>query len=713
MARLLVLIFSLATFAGVRYAIGLRIDGGMVQATVPYSEEADDASMVAELFPEESLVVVVMPSPDMRSLRTLARLRELEAALGEAGRVRSPFSVYVPVSHDDVMSYRPLLAPESGKNAVMDFSLLDDSSLYRRLFLGQDEGAWYLYLDARPELGGLELLDILERVRKGFPEIRIAGKHYYLALNQRMMNEQFVLLLGCAAGVLLVVVLAMLRSVRYSLLLWLHTVAPTVLLLGMMSALGSTLRFHLILAPVVTLALSTSYVIHIFRGWEVLGHDPVAAVRLRGGIIMLDACTTLLGYATLVVSPIRELREIGWYSIAGSFFSLLYAMLCLPAILSFTKRYPPQSKRYLADSVISKQNPGGPKAEVRSGFKPRIIIPWACIMLIFLAGSMKLELGRSIYDQFMPGSEGQKEADFFIERGTGIEHALFVVETGREYGLVDADLFRALCGFQEDLSVVGGTGPAYGYTDIVLEILSSIRSEDIPISDSDIGEAMELAFSAGDEGFIRGYIDGDWSSARFFLPVSADFRPSQAMPQARRMAGEWISARDDEVSIFWGGSVVLNELAEIAFSKGQLRGALLFYGVLCAVLFVIFRNAVNAIAVAGTSAAGMLASIGFMALAGWRLSDINALALATVAGTGVDSAILLMLHGWSGEVRYASVDTTVLIVASLSVLFLCGYYIVLQTAAICIAGLVVSSVTAQKVLPASGLVDFRGIRGHG
>jgi predicted RND superfamily exporter protein len=721
-ASVLVLLFSAATIVGARYAIELEIDGSMVQATVPDSKEAADAVIVAERFPEESLIVVALPSDYIRSSETLSRLQSLAAALGEAGIVRSPFSVEVPVSGGGVTASRPLLVSGPDENASTDFSLIDDSTLYRRLFLGTDASAWYLYLDVQPGLEGEGLLDILDRVRGDFPEIKVAGKHYYLALNQKMMDEQFRFLLGAAAGMLLVVVLAMLRSPAYSLLLWLHTVAPTVLLLGVMSALGSRLRFHLILAPIVTLALSTSYVIHIFRGWEVLGHDAFAAVRLRGGIIVLDACTTLLGYATLVVSPIRELREIGLYSIAGSVFSLLYAMLCLPAILSLARRYPPRSKRYANDSQTPRRVYSSPPGNGRIGPRYAILVPWACVMLVFLGSSTKLELGRSMYDQFLPGSKEQKEADFFIGKGAGIEHALWVVETGKEYGLVDVGLFRDLGKFQEDLAAVGGTGPAYGYTDIVNEILASIRGgsdggqksdERMPVSENEIGEALELAFSAGDDGFMHRYVDGDWSSARFFLPVAADFRPSRAMPRARQMAEEWISAHGSKVSVLWGGSVVLNERAEIAFSKGQLRGAFLFYAVLFIVLLVILRSPVKSLAVVGTSAAGMIASLGFMALAGWRLSDINALALATVAGTGVDSAILLVLHGWSGEVRHASVDTTVLIVASLSVLFACGYYVVVQTAAVCIVGLVVSSVTAQYVLPASGLVDSRGIRGHG
>jgi predicted RND superfamily exporter protein len=113
-----------------------------------------------------------------------------------------------------------------------------------------------------------------------------------------------------------------------------------------------------------------------------------------------------------------------------------------------------------------------------------------------------------------------------------------------------------------------------------------------------------------------------------------------------------------------------------------------------------FRSVPRALAVSIVPLTGFIASLGLMGLLGWRLSPVQAIALATVAGTGVDNAIVLVLRGWTAKTRAAAFDTTLLIVLSVSCLLFCSSYLIVQTAIICIVGLVASTATALWVLPA-------------
>jgi predicted RND superfamily exporter protein len=142
-----------------------------------------------------------------------------------------------------------------------------------------------------------------------------------------------------------------------------------------------------------------------------------------------------------------------------------------------------------------------------------------------------------------------------------------------------------------------------------------------------------------------------------------------------------------------------------AFIQGQVSGGLGFFAFLFLGLCLVFRSIPRAFAVSIVPVTGFLASIGIMGILGWRLSAVHAIALATIAGTGVDNAIVLAMRGWTREARDAAIDTTLLIVLSMATVLLCSSYLVVQTAFVCMAGLVASAATAILVLPALGKRD--------
>lgn len=695
-AALTVLVVAVAIAAA---AVRLRTDADWMRTTLPASKEYSDFVKASDLFPDEDLILLALPSKNVFAASSIRRFRALSEALsheagGELWKVYSPFSIQVPELTDGILHSTSLMETEDIDSGI---KRVTGSRLYSRLFLAQDSTAWKCYL-AVDQGGNTEVfLNALGQVRSNFPELRVAGKPYYRAINERAMNRQFLPLLLCSALVLLFLEVAMVKSLPYSVLLWFLTLAPTAMLLGLMVLMGATLRFHMVLAPIVTLALSTSYTTHFFRGWEACGMDGRRTLSSRGAIIFLDAATTVFGYASLVVSPIKELREIGWYSMAGAIFSVVVALISLPAFLSFTSSAPSLPRRYTMSREALPLRLRRKKAA-----KVFVVLAWSVAMAASLLSFLRLEIGKSVYDQFVPGSSLQKEAAYFKTHGYNIEEVTLVVETGQEYGLVDPDLFKQLKELESTFETSSKAGLPYGYTDLVEEVVGLMRdSKDnraLP-SREEIGEALELLSGIDGGLFSRGFVDGDWSAAKFRIPVGIDFRPIRDMQTLRMISAHWSQEEGGRVPLFFGGLVTEMELSEKAFVNGQLLGMFLFLLFLAVILTILFKSARKALAAIAVSAAGILASIGTMALLGWRYSDVNALGVATVAGTGVDSAIVMILYGYTDETRGAALDTSTLTMAALSVLLLCSSFLVVQTTIICLAGLIASTLTAQVILP--------------
>ena len=677
----------------------MRLDPKL-SGTLPDSQEKRKNEAAIALFPDEALVILSLPCGDPYAPVSIARLRALSAAAlsARAGSGAAPWKSYSPATVDDFVRRgdelvsAPLLGPGDDGPALK--SRLALSPLLTRLFLSGDGRAWSVLLVAKTE--GAELLAAIDDLKSSFPELRVAGDSYYLALNARILSGEFAPLLMGAALILLLVELLILRSFGSALLLWAFSLLPTLLLLGLFVATGTAIRLQFVLAPIVTLSLTNSYVTHMFRGWAEGGFDPRAAIKTRAQIILLDAGTTALGFGSLFTSPIKELVILGIFAILGAILSVSVGLLGLPAALGLFANPPKAARRFAVTSQ------GAIAAPRKKGLRIGL---WAAACAVLALATARAGSGLEYRDQFMPWSEKAREIAYFDRAYSGLGEACLVVNTGRENGVVNLGLFRALSALEADLARLPGVAAVYGPTDLVREALarfegSKATAED-PRSEADIGESLELLSSAGGGLFSRGFVDSAWTSAKIRINVVPDFRAAQDFPPLRESAERIARARlPAGTELLWSGEVVANSISDRAYIQGQVSGGIGFFGLLFVGLCLVFRSIPRAFAVSIVPMTGFLATIGVMGLFGWKVSAVHAIALATVAGTGVDNAIVLVIRGWTAEARDATVDTTILIVISMMALFLCSSFLVVQTAIACMAGLVASTLTAVVVLPA-------------
>ncbi len=515
------------------------------------------------------------------------------------------------------------------------------------------------------------MLDELEEARRLFPEIRLAGLPYYYAVNERVLKSEFGLLLLAAAIVLLIVELIVLRgSIGPAFLLWAFSLLPTLFLLGLFAALKTPLRIQYVFAPVITLSLSNSYITHIYRAWAAYGFDPRAAIRGRGSIIAMDAGTTALGLGSLFFSPVKELSILGAFSIAGAALSLLVGLVGLPAALGLVRRPSPAAIRFAA----SEDRLTAPPAR-----KAARIALWLAAAVFLGFFSTRLQAGLKPIDLAPPWSFHAEEAAYFESAYSGLFNITLVLNTKRENGLVDMETYRAINALERDIAALPLVGDVYGPTDLIAEALaryegSSLAKEE-PRDEADIGETLQLLSGMSDGLFSRGFVDSAWASAKINISVSPVFNNYTDFPTLKAAVESAINERLPEVDSLWAGEAVIDSISQRAFIKGQVSGGVWFFVFLFIGLCLVFRSVKRAFAVMIVPATGFLATLGLMGLVGWDISPVHAIALATVAGTGVDNAINLVFRGWTTEVRAAIIDTTLLIALSMAVLLACSSFL--------------------------------------
>jgi predicted RND superfamily exporter protein len=95
----------------------------------------------------------------------------------------------------------------------------------------------------------------------------------------------------------------------------------------------------------LVIAISTEFSVLLserYRAERALGHDPHTALertyRSTGAAVLASGATAVAGFAVLVVSDIRMLRDFGFVTVVDLTVSLLGVLIVLPAVLLLAER---------------------------------------------------------------------------------------------------------------------------------------------------------------------------------------------------------------------------------------------------------------------------------------------------------------------------------------------------------------------------------------
>jgi predicted RND superfamily exporter protein len=157
-------------------------------------------------------------------------------------------------------------------------------------------------------------------------------------------GRRLLTLLAGLAAVALVLLIA-LRGVRRALI----PLVPIVLATGWSALVLFVLRIPLnplsVTLGALVVAISTEFSVLLserYRQERQAGHDPQTALartyRSTGAAVLASGTTAIAGFAVLVVSDIRMLRDFGFVTVVDLTVSLLGVLVVLPAVLLLAER---------------------------------------------------------------------------------------------------------------------------------------------------------------------------------------------------------------------------------------------------------------------------------------------------------------------------------------------------------------------------------------
>jgi predicted RND superfamily exporter protein len=190
----------------------------------------------------------------------------------------------------------------------------------------------------------------LGRGRPAGVRARLAGLPVLAADANEAVASNTRRMLTLLAGLLAValVLLAALRSVRRALV----PLVPIALATGWSALVLFALRVPLnpmsVTLGALVIAISTEFSVLLserYRGERAQGHDARAALARTygstGAAVLASGATAIAGFAVLMVSDIRMLRDFGFVTVVDLTVSLLGVLLVLPAVLLLAERRAP------------------------------------------------------------------------------------------------------------------------------------------------------------------------------------------------------------------------------------------------------------------------------------------------------------------------------------------------------------------------------------
>ena len=312
-------------------------------AYVIVNDEADVAPVVDELrrrAESDTLILAVeslqerFPSTPEAVRARLDRLADIRAltddpflsqdSTGQIARVRRAASTSEPISLAEV--------PEALKQPYTSKS--GEVGTFAIVYPGINPSE-----DARLSMA---FSDAIGTVDVNGTTYRAASTSIVAAEMLRVMLRESPFIIGLTFALIVILMLLVFRSLKWTLLALLPLVVGVLWMLGLMVLTGVALTFYNLVVLPAVLGIGNDCGVHLVHRYREEGPGSIRDVlRSTGEHVTMGALTTMVGFSGLMLSFHPGLRSIGQLALIGIGTTLLAALLFLPALLQwFEDRKP-------------------------------------------------------------------------------------------------------------------------------------------------------------------------------------------------------------------------------------------------------------------------------------------------------------------------------------------------------------------------------------
>ena len=449
---------------------------------------------------EDDLISLAYDSGDPFSYENLVKTRELTKAFSQVEGISEVTSlinvelfepgtdiVMLPVFESIPISVDSL---QFLKDRVLDSSLLNDNLVSSNgqiaAFLLELEDSANNHPDREAimnKIGTITSDTDWSWYEAGIPVLRTRYVQYMLG--------DFVRFFIPVTIVLLVVLFALFRTIRGTLLPILAVLMADFWVMGIMGAMGFTINIVTYIIPTLVLIVGVADSIHIlvkFNQELNYGRDKRVAVKLTiqkiGAAILLTSLTTAVGFLALVSTNITMIREFGGMVAVGVILAFLVSITFIPAMLMILKT--PQKSSFEKMTKGFRHRLLEKIVVINNRHYKVIVVSSLFMVALFIFYAMKVDQHSSLMEDLTKGNQLYDDMTFMEKRMGSVlpfEVIVSVRDNGQlvEGGIKNPKILKAIETLQKKLDSI----PEIGKILSVIDYLSE----------------MNMAFHEGDKAF--------------------------------------------------------------------------------------------------------------------------------------------------------------------------------------------------------------------
>ncbi len=289
-----------------------------------------------------------------------------------------------------------------------------------------------------------------------------------------------------------------------------------------------------IMLPALLVAVGVADAVHIlseYNHYMEKGEDRKKAVQqtlyLVGVPCLFTSLTTMAGFASMSISPIKAIKHFAIYSSVGVGAAFVLTVTLLIVLLSLGRRRPNKNKQKNSGSaenrLLEKALAG--ISQINISYK-RLILLIAGVAFVFSAvGMTRLKVDSNFLSEFSQKADIRRITEFVDRIMGGTTSFSYVFDSGQTDGVTDPVFLRQIEAVQKAAENKDIIMKAYSVVDMLKDINREFHNGDpayykIPETQQQAAQLLLVyEMSGGDE--LADYLSGDFRKARLELRCQA------------------------------------------------------------------------------------------------------------------------------------------------------------------------------------------------
>jgi uncharacterized protein len=449
--------------------------------------------------------------------------------------------------------------------------------------------------------------------------------------------------------VIVIILYAVLRSVRYTLATLFVVLFSTIWAFGLMSLLGIPIYAVTIMIPVMLIAIGVADGIHLYNHLDLFMQENEGATKVEAikdmlknmwKPVVMTSVTTAVGFISLLTSEVLPIKYFGLFTAFGVLAAMIFSLVLVPAIILVFG-----IKRKKIIHKDDNNHAGFAYRFAEKTLKHKVLVISVTTVLIFVSlfGTSKVWINSSFLENFERDSDIVLTDAFINKHFGGTSTINVILESEKKGVMIQSDIQKLMYEMQASVEKVETVGNSFSIADYVKRMNKVMNADKeafnvIPEDNDLIAQYLLLYEMSGDPENLWKVIDYDYRKANITFQLKSD--NSKELNNAIDAIEKYRKSFEEKgVSINYAGSGYKALVFTGLILTGQIKSLILSVIIIILLLSLMFKKLsigmIGSIPVVLTA----LISFGLMGLLNIPLSTTTALISSIAIGIGIDYAV--------------------------------------------------------------------------